>query len=239
MFVTNCTVDTSETLKYPLRQGPKKGGNNKSKKKAAKKQAMVALKQKTKQQHPRMGEEGVLKEPTREQRDCEDIQMDATDNSLDADAAQVTSGAATMQMDKVHDEQKNSASKNSAAVTKTSAQKAVNIDDNCDTVTATDAMNMDQIVSNVKTTAIQSSMSNPQNACEKITLSPQKMDRSTHDSFALSGSETVINGAERGDDDTRSDFECYHPVKCTECSTVVGVLDDDQIVHFFNVLASY
>lgn len=31
----------------------------------------------------------------------------------------------------------------------------------------------------------------------------------------------------------------FHPVKCTECSTVVGVFDNDEVYHFFNVLASY
>ncbi|XP_015271884.1 PREDICTED: E2F-associated phosphoprotein [Gekko japonicus] len=33
--------------------------------------------------------------------------------------------------------------------------------------------------------------------------------------------------------------EIYHPVKCTECSTEVAVLDKDEIFHFFNVLASH
>ena len=31
----------------------------------------------------------------------------------------------------------------------------------------------------------------------------------------------------------------YHPVKCTECNTVVAVFDEDEVYHFFNVLASY
>ncbi|XP_037756514.1 E2F-associated phosphoprotein isoform X2 [Chelonia mydas] len=33
--------------------------------------------------------------------------------------------------------------------------------------------------------------------------------------------------------------EVYHPVKCTECSTEVAVLDKDEVFHFFNVLASH
>ncbi|XP_054825989.1 E2F-associated phosphoprotein [Eublepharis macularius] len=33
--------------------------------------------------------------------------------------------------------------------------------------------------------------------------------------------------------------EIYHPVKCTECSTEVAVLDKDEVFHFFNVLASH
>ena len=31
----------------------------------------------------------------------------------------------------------------------------------------------------------------------------------------------------------------FHPVKCDECNTVVAVYDDDEVYHFFNVLASY
>lgn len=30
----------------------------------------------------------------------------------------------------------------------------------------------------------------------------------------------------------------FHPVKCEECETVVGVVDKDEVYHFFNVLAS-
>ena len=36
-----------------------------------------------------------------------------------------------------------------------------------------------------------------------------------------------------------NDEEVYHPVKCTECTTEVGVVDSDEVYHFFNVLASY
>lgn len=40
--------------------------------------------------------------------------------------------------------------------------------------------------------------------------------------------------------DTSSETEDkFHPVKCNECNTVVGVYDTDEIYHFFNVLASY
>lgn len=35
------------------------------------------------------------------------------------------------------------------------------------------------------------------------------------------------------------DSESVHPVKCTECNTVVAVYDKDEIFHFFNVLASH
>ncbi|KAJ8394246.1 hypothetical protein AAFF_G00048290 [Aldrovandia affinis] len=33
--------------------------------------------------------------------------------------------------------------------------------------------------------------------------------------------------------------ETFHPVRCTECSTEVAVLDRDEVYHFFNILASY
>ncbi|KAL4237359.1 hypothetical protein ACF0H5_002077 [Mactra antiquata] len=31
----------------------------------------------------------------------------------------------------------------------------------------------------------------------------------------------------------------FNPVKCEECNTVVAVYDEDEVYHFFNVLASY
>lgn len=33
--------------------------------------------------------------------------------------------------------------------------------------------------------------------------------------------------------------EMYHPVKCNECSTEVAVYDNEEVYHFFNVLASH
>lgn len=35
------------------------------------------------------------------------------------------------------------------------------------------------------------------------------------------------------------DGDNFHPVKCTECTTVVGMCDTDEVYHFFNVLASH
>ena len=40
-------------------------------------------------------------------------------------------------------------------------------------------------------------------------------------------------------DNQDSNDELYNPVTCTECNTTVGVIDQSEIVHFFNVLASY
>ena len=33
--------------------------------------------------------------------------------------------------------------------------------------------------------------------------------------------------------------DVYHPVRCAECKTEVGVFDSDEVYHFYNVLASY
>lgn len=33
--------------------------------------------------------------------------------------------------------------------------------------------------------------------------------------------------------------EVYYPVRCSECSTEVAVLDKDDVYHFFNILSSH
>ena len=33
--------------------------------------------------------------------------------------------------------------------------------------------------------------------------------------------------------------ECYKPVHCTECNTEVAVYDEDEVYHFFNIVASH
>lgn len=33
--------------------------------------------------------------------------------------------------------------------------------------------------------------------------------------------------------------DLFNPVRCSECKTVVGVIDKDEVYHFFNVLASH
>ena len=33
--------------------------------------------------------------------------------------------------------------------------------------------------------------------------------------------------------------ETFNPVMCTECNTEVGVYDQDEVYHFFNVLSSH
>ena len=33
--------------------------------------------------------------------------------------------------------------------------------------------------------------------------------------------------------------ECYKPVRCTECNTEVAVYDEDEVYHFFNIVASH
>ena len=36
-----------------------------------------------------------------------------------------------------------------------------------------------------------------------------------------------------------SEEEHYHPVNCCKCKTEVGVIDKDEVYHFFNVVASH
>ena len=33
--------------------------------------------------------------------------------------------------------------------------------------------------------------------------------------------------------------DLYHPVNCCQCKTEVGVIDKDEVYHFFNVVASH
>ncbi|BFZ07268.1 hypothetical protein BsWGS_10307 [Bradybaena similaris] len=39
--------------------------------------------------------------------------------------------------------------------------------------------------------------------------------------------------------DNPSPSDMFNPVRCTECNTVVGVVDQDEVYHFFNILASH
>lgn len=36
-----------------------------------------------------------------------------------------------------------------------------------------------------------------------------------------------------------SETDLFNPVSCAECNTVVGVIDHDEVYHFFNILASH
>ena len=38
-------------------------------------------------------------------------------------------------------------------------------------------------------------------------------------------------------DVTEGSEQIFHPVKCDKCDTEVAVFDDDEIYHFFNVIA--
>ncbi|XP_033735220.1 E2F-associated phosphoprotein-like isoform X2 [Pecten maximus] len=48
---------------------------------------------------------------------------------------------------------------------------------------------------------------------------------------------TSVAGSQEAAEETSKDI--FHPVRCTECNTVVAVYDQDDVYHFFNVLASY
>ena len=45
-------------------------------------------------------------------------------------------------------------------------------------------------------------------------------------------------GSEREEDREAEEGEDYHPVHCAECNTEIAVYDEDEVFHFFNVLAS-
>lgn len=45
------------------------------------------------------------------------------------------------------------------------------------------------------------------------------------------GAEEVLQGG--------AEEVVYHPVQCTECSTEVAVVDQEEVFHFFNILASH
>ncbi|OWF56843.1 E2F-associated phosphoprotein-like [Mizuhopecten yessoensis] len=53
------------------------------------------------------------------------------------------------------------------------------------------------------------------------------------------GLETRMDAVGNQETDTETSKDIFNPVRCTECNTVVGVYDQDEVYHFFNVLASY
>lgn len=61
----------------------------------------------------------------------------------------------------------------------------------------------------------------------------KKMKRSVADKGG--GEETPGSSGSAAAPDSKDKF---HPVKCDECDTVVGVIDLDEVYHFFNVLTS-
>ena len=70
----------------------------------------------------------------------------------------------------------------------------------------------------------------------KLTKNKKKKGNKSDDSA------TRETEAEKQRNDTSSNpvsDETYHPVKCEQCNTEVGVFDEDEVYHFFNVLASY
>lgn len=50
---------------------------------------------------------------------------------------------------------------------------------------------------------------------------------------------TNLNSAEVGKDNNQQKrTEILHPVICIECKTEIGVFDEDEIYHFFEVIPS-
>lgn len=69
------------------------------------------------------------------------------------------------------------------------------------------------------------------------------VDQSQKLKFPLSKSEMKKKNKNKrrkeGQDQGQDDEEEFHPVKCDHCSTEVGVLDKDEVYHFFNVVPSH
>lgn len=53
------------------------------------------------------------------------------------------------------------------------------------------------------------------------------------------GSQDDQSGSGQKQESSQEEEEKVHPVRCTECNTVVGVFDREEVFHFFNVLASH
>ena len=53
-----------------------------------------------------------------------------------------------------------------------------------------------------------------------------------------SGRQQESTRRRQGEDDAEGDRERFHPVFCAECDHRVGVLDEEEVFHFFGVIAS-
>jgi hypothetical protein len=63
----------------------------------------------------------------------------------------------------------------------------------------------------------------------------QQQEEEEEEGATVAGGETAaVSGSELVPEE-----EVFHAVKCTECNTEVGVMDKDDVVHFYNVLASH
>ena len=58
------------------------------------------------------------------------------------------------------------------------------------------------------------------------------------DNITVTSTESADNSAPSTSERTDRE-EVFHPVKCSVCNTEVGVYDEDEVYHFFNVLASH
>ena len=64
------------------------------------------------------------------------------------------------------------------------------------------------------------------------------IDHSEKLTFPKTG-EKKKKGKKSKTDDDEDLKELFNPVKCSKCSTQVAVFDDEEIYHFFNVIASH
>ncbi|XP_058471203.1 E2F-associated phosphoprotein [Solea solea] len=77
---------------------------------------------------------------------------------------------------------------------------------------------------------------------EVLRYKTQEQDRKQRNRKRRRGQKTETPANEPAPDPTPAGMnsdEVYHPVQCTECSTEVAVYDQDEVYHFFNILASH
>ena len=65
----------------------------------------------------------------------------------------------------------------------------------------------------------------------------EAVDSDTKDTVTMTTDNDTLSGA--GASQRTDKEEVFYPVKCSVCTSEVGVYDDDEVYHFFNVLASY
>lgn len=62
--------------------------------------------------------------------------------------------------------------------------------------------------------------------------------RSKKGARSNSGTQSSAKGAHGGNAGEGAGEETFHPVCCSECNHRVGVFDEEDVFHFFNVIAS-
>lgn len=54
----------------------------------------------------------------------------------------------------------------------------------------------------------------------------------------MKGQNSACSGQRKAAEQAKNGRELFHPVCCAECDYRVGVLDEEEVFHFFGVIAS-